>query len=399
MNIQDKVHEVSYNLKAFTGAERDAKILIDSVHTLNDVYRELTNPYKPFKDLYKYGGDNTRVCLTKFFNLCGQVWLESKVRVGTLGFQLTHHKDGTLRITNTNEPYIPQINNKLLYSIKMNYTVRNSGDCLHAFDVKEYLSALGAKFDEIVTPIINSYTEEMTKDSILHNGVTLHNYNHNDSNFPMTMKFYSEWQLDNGHDFEEICNKLNIPLDIQEWWYVLEIASIDVFCSFMKVFGSKDVDMNILNYLNKDDKKDFYFVEDAFLAWDGILTLKNNSDYDTGEDENYEFLLRDPENMMNEVRSYLNINICDLELRDYDGQYYYFCTYDTGEIPYPIGEVFKLQQFFNEYNLPYKVDEEFLESIFENEEQKWVNRIPLILDGSTINPYIREKLLTYFEEN
>ena len=402
MNVRIEMNTVSENLRKVTGITSDIPVLEQSVSTLNKVLCELKNPYKLFKDLYQRHAGDLNLRLSKFENYSGgRTWLESKVRVGTLRFKLSHCIDGNLHIYNTNdEPYNPLLINAIRNPIKMDYTVRNSGDRLHAGDVKEYLPLLAAKFEEIVTPLIDAYIEEATKDSILHNGVTLHNYNHHDSNFPMTVKFNSEWQLDNGRDFETICNKLNIPLEIQDWWYVLEISTIDDFCSFIKEFGSEDVDMNILNYLNKSDEKDLYFVSESFLSWDGVLILKNDSVYDSGEDENYEFLLRNPENLMNEVYNYLNIDIRDLEFRDYDGQYYYFCTENTGEIRYPIGRVFKLQGFFLEYNLPYKVDEEFMESIFENEGQKWVNAIPLILDGSQLNPYIREKILkTFIEEN
>lgn len=399
MDIRAKVREVSNNLKAFTGSEKDEQLLVDSVYALNDVYRELTNPFKAFKDLFKYGGnDKIRVRLREFKNYSSEhKYIKTVICVGRLCFELQHHNHGDLYIVNTNA----SINFKgLSYSsYKMDYTVRNSGDCLHSGDVKEYLSALATKFEEIVTPLIDAYIEEVTQDSILHNDVTLHNYNHDVSNFPMTVKVYSECRPVSGLDFETICSNLNIPLGRHDGWYVLEIATIDDFCSFLKEFGSENVDMNILNYLNKSDGKDFYLVKDSFLAWNEILILKNDSFYDSGEDENYEFLLRNPENLMNEVYSHLNIDIRELEFKDYDGQYYYFCTENTGEILYPIGQVFKLQQFLSQYNLPYKVDEEFMESIFKNEGQKWVNTIPLILDGSQINSYIREKILNFFEVN
>lgn len=401
MTVATKVQSVADELKKFTGSEEDAQILRDSAHTLLGCYQELTNPYKPFKAVPKRvsGDSKLNLKLEEFYYLVDSVkYLKAVVRVGTLTFRIIHHNDGNIYFSSTNKPHNPTLFDALSKTYEMDYTVRNSGDLLHVKDVEEYLPLLAAKFEEIVRPIINSYIEEVTKDSILHNGVTLHNYNHNDSNFPMTVKFYSGWTIENGNDFETICNELNIGFKETEWWNILDFKSIDVFCSFMKEFGSEDIDMDILNYINKSDLGDLYFVEDSFLAWNGVLILKMESDYDS-EDLNYEFLLRDPKNLIDELIRYQHINLEDLEFRDYDGQYYYFCTAAECQREYPLGEVFKLQSFFLEYNLPYKVDNKFMESIFENEERKWVSSIPLILDGAQINPYIHEKILKTFVEN
>lgn len=392
--MNNVIAEVINDLKNTNGTIDDRPVIIKSINNLNDVlscFDRNEGEYKKLPFGIRWSGMNGQINMMfrDFIFDSRRSFFKLDADYGDFRFELSHHffegdYNGRLFITEKKFPYRVEVAN----GTHMDVSIRRAGQMFHTEDINLYKTAIMEKFIEVMIPKINQYISDIVPKQII-NGVTLYNYTPCPEAFPMTVNIFEEY-FKTDEEIYTVCDSIYIPFTHEDGCVTIVAENIGDLTFFLKAIGKNEINMDILNYITRNEfgDEDFYLIKHEYLDKRKVFHLSFGSDYQD------EYFLRDPENLFKEIYHTRKIWL-GLDLSEYDGRYFHF-TANNEVNCYQTAELFELQQFFLYNSLPVVVEEEFMENVYSKENQRTVRYIPLVFDGLQLSEITLEKILSKY---